>query len=79
MVAMATDTKDSNVTKGSGAATSNRTVRISDAVWSAAKAKAEAEGASISDVVRRLLATYAGLDPDEAIHGPAKPAWKRKA
>ncbi|WP_067428818.1 hypothetical protein [Nocardioides jensenii] len=69
----------SGVGIGSGAVTSNRIVRISDAVWSAAKARAEVEGSSISDVVRRLLATYARLDPDEAIHGPAKPAWKRKA
>lgn len=35
-----------------------RTIRIHEATWEAAKAKAEAQGESISDVIRRLIAEW---------------------
>lgn len=36
-----------------------RTIRVSDELWTAAAAKAEAKGETISDVVRRALLAYA--------------------
>lgn len=38
--------------------TTHRTVRIEDALWDAAKTKAEAEGKNISEVIRELLADW---------------------
>lgn len=38
--------------------TAHRTIRINDDIWKPAKAKAEDEGATISDVVRRGLVDY---------------------
>lgn len=38
-----------------------RAVRVDDELWAAAKRKAEEEGESVSDVVRRALRKYAGL------------------
>ena len=37
-----------------------RTVRIEQALWDAAKAKAEAEGMSLSEVIRDKLQDYVG-------------------
>ncbi|GAB2836258.1 hypothetical protein GCM10027176_45680 [Actinoallomurus bryophytorum] len=38
--------------------TPNRTVRVPDEVWDDAKAKAEAEGKNVSDVVNDCLRRY---------------------
>lgn len=38
--------------------TPRRTVRIPDALWNAAQDKAEREGESVSDVIRRALEEY---------------------
>lgn len=49
-----------------------RTFRIPDEVYVAAKAKAEREGESLSDVVRRLLEEYAAINrtraPSDALY-----------
>lgn len=39
--------------------TPQRSVRVPDEVWQAAKERAEAEGRTLSDVVREALAAYA--------------------
>ena len=44
--------------------TPQRTVRVPDEVWDAAKAKATKRGDNLSDVIRRALQQYAGLNPD---------------
>mgnify|MGYP001021273429 CR=1 FL=1 len=38
--------------------TTLRNIRVDDALWEAAKAKAEAEGTSVSEVVRELLTRW---------------------
>jgi predicted HicB family RNase H-like nuclease len=38
--------------------TPNRTVRIDDELWTAARLAAEANGESVTDVVRRALQRY---------------------
>lgn len=38
--------------------TPQRTVRVPDDVWTAAKAKAEARGETLSDVIRAALVRY---------------------
>lgn len=38
--------------------TPQRTVRVPDDVWAAAKAKAEERGDTLSDVIRRALQRY---------------------
>lgn len=38
--------------------TTHRTVRVDDELWLAAKAKAEAEGENLSDVIREALRAY---------------------
>lgn len=38
--------------------TPQRSVRVPDDVWQAAKAKAESEGQTVSDVVRQALEDY---------------------
>jgi len=38
--------------------TIHRTVRVDDALWTAAKTKAEAEGVNLSDVIRDALRAY---------------------
>ena len=38
--------------------TPQRTVRIPDALWEAAKAKAEERGENLSDVIRKALERY---------------------
>jgi predicted DNA binding CopG/RHH family protein len=38
--------------------TIHRTVRIDDALWMAAKAKADAEGVNLSEVIREALRAY---------------------
>jgi len=38
--------------------TIHRTVRIDDALWAAAKAKADAEGVNLSEVIRAALRAY---------------------
>lgn len=38
--------------------TAIRNVRVADPLWFAAKAKAEADGVSVSDVVRAALEAY---------------------
>jgi Arc-like DNA binding domain len=40
--------------------TPQRNVRVPDAVWQRAKARAEKEGRSISDVLRECLDEYTG-------------------
>lgn len=45
--------------------TPRRTVRVSDAKWNAANAKAEKEGRSVSDVLRDCLDEYLGEDQPE--------------
>lgn len=48
--------------------TPNRTLRIDDELWKAARAAAEANGENISDVVRRALRRYVRRAP----HPPSK-------
>lgn len=38
--------------------TIHRTVRIEDELWAAAKAKADAEGVNLSEVIRAALRAY---------------------
>jgi hypothetical protein len=38
--------------------TPRRTIRVPDALWDAAAAKAEENGESVSDVIRRALERY---------------------
>ncbi|MEV0228626.1 hypothetical protein [Nonomuraea sp. NPDC050786] len=38
--------------------TPNKTVRVPDGLWNAAKAKAKEEGATVSDVVNTCLTKY---------------------
>jgi len=38
--------------------TIHRTVRVEDVLWTAAKTKAQAEGVSLSDVIRDALRAY---------------------
>lgn len=45
--------------------TTIRPVRISDELWNAAKAKAEAEGTNVSEVVREKLREYVTTPPAE--------------
>ena len=40
--------------------TPQRTVRVPDEVWDAAKVKAKERGDNLSDVIRRALQRYAG-------------------
>lgn len=42
--------------------TAIRNVRIADSLWFAAKAKAESDGVSVSDVVRAALEAYVRHD-----------------
>ena len=51
--------------------TTIRSIRVSDAVWEAAKKATELEGETISDVVRRALIEYAGT---RVTARPAEPA-----
>lgn len=44
--------------------TTLRSVRISDEVWLPAKAKAEAEGVSLSDVIRDALTSFTEDQPE---------------
>jgi antitoxin component of RelBE/YafQ-DinJ toxin-antitoxin module len=44
--------------------TTARAVRISDEVWEAAKARAEKDGVTTTDVVRRALVKYLDLPSD---------------
>ena len=45
-------------------ATKARAVRISDDVWEAAQARADRDGVTTTDVVRRALIRYLGLPAD---------------
>ncbi|MEB3023467.1 MULTISPECIES: hypothetical protein [Mycolicibacter] len=45
--------------------TPRRTIRIPDAEWDAGLAKAQAQGQTLTDVLRRLLASYLVSNPDE--------------
>jgi predicted HicB family RNase H-like nuclease len=38
--------------------THNRNVRVSDELWDAARAKAEAEGRNLSEIIREALQEY---------------------
>jgi predicted HicB family RNase H-like nuclease len=38
--------------------TTHRTVRVDDALWDAAKDKADSEGVSLSEVIREALKRY---------------------
>lgn len=38
--------------------TTHRTVRIEDGLWLAAKAKADAEGVNLSEIIRQALRDY---------------------
>lgn len=57
--------------KGDRSRTKNRVVRVTDEIWDAAKVKAEANGETISDVIRASLATYAGLKDAPGVYGRA--------
>lgn len=50
--------------------TTIRPVRISDELWDAAKAKAEAEGTNVSAVVREKLHEYVTTPPPAAPRTP---------
>ena len=41
-----------------------RTVRIDDALWGAAKTKADAEGTSLSELIREYLQDWLNQDVD---------------
>jgi hypothetical protein len=49
----------------------NRVVRVSDRIWDAAKARADANGESISDAVRRSLERYAKPVIEVSITAPS--------
>lgn len=51
------------------AATKGRVVRVSDVVWEAAMRKAASEGRRLSDVMRGMLAEYAGLPDETGLEG----------
>ena len=56
--------RDRDMPVSSGRArTKNRVVRVSDAVWDAARSRAGRDGDRLSDVIRRALIEYAGLPP----------------
>jgi hypothetical protein len=42
-------------------ATRLRNIRVPDELWDAAKAKAESEGAPLSEVIRHFLSGYVGV------------------
>ena len=42
--------------------TIHRTVRVDDELWNAAKEKAEAEGVSLSEVIRQALQAFVDRD-----------------
>lgn len=48
--------------------TTARAVRVADDLWQAAQAKAESNGETVSDVIRRALIDYTGLDAT-GLHG----------
>jgi hypothetical protein len=50
----------------------SRTIRVGDRLWDAAVRKAEYEGRSISEVIRALLAEYAGELPGDDDDQPPK-------
>lgn len=43
--------------------TPHRTIRVSDELWVAARAKAENEGRNLSELIREFLTRYAEADP----------------
>ena len=45
--------------------TSVHTFRVPDALWAAAAERAQAEGLTMGDVLRRALAHYTGIDETE--------------
>jgi predicted DNA binding CopG/RHH family protein len=45
--------------------TIHRTIRIDDALWTAAKAKADAEGVNLSEVIREALRAYIEDEPHD--------------
>jgi hypothetical protein len=53
------------------ARTPNRVVRVSDDVWSTAAKKAQREGLSMIELVRKLLADYAGMKGATGVMGRA--------
>ncbi len=52
-----------------------RSVRVPDAVWQAARDRAEAEGTTVTAVILRALTRYAkgGADGTRGGHGGTKP------
>lgn len=44
-----------------------RSLRVPDELWDAATRQAAAEGQNISTLVRRLLMSYVGQQPDAAV------------
>jgi negative regulator of replication initiation len=61
----------SDARKGDRSATKVRAVRVSDDLWNAAHAKAAENGESISDVMRRALIFYTGLQGTTGVVGRA--------
>jgi len=49
--------------------TGSRNIRISDEVWEAAQARAALEGTTLSALIRKWIAEYAGLDPGKGLIG----------
>ncbi len=43
--------------------TIHRTIRIPDEIWLPAKAKADADGVNLSEVIREALRTYIEAEP----------------
>ena len=57
-------TRDSVLDVPNQPKTPQRSIRVADDIWLAAKAKAEAEGQTVSDVVRQALEEYLSAEGD---------------
>jgi hypothetical protein len=55
--------------RGDRSATKVRAVRVSDDLWEAAQARAAENGESLSDVIRRALIAYTGLQGTTGVVG----------
>lgn len=66
---MRSDPAQPDARKGDRSATKIRTVRVSDDLWNAAQARASEKGENLSDVIRRALIVYSGLQDTTGVVG----------
>jgi len=59
----------SDARKRDRSATKVRAVRVSDDLWNAAQTKASESGEGLSDVIRRALVDYTGLQGTSGVVG----------